>query len=92
MPRLSSVTFGMDTMVFAFIASSAASLDRLVAQSAVRPNTKRDVGNTVLDGHVGRAVAAGPFHDVGLQRAEARAYAFDAHRAHVIAANEAIPL
>jgi hypothetical protein len=52
-------TFGMENTVFAFVAPSAASLDRLVAQSAVRPNAKRDVGNTVLDDHRWTAVGVG---------------------------------
>jgi hypothetical protein len=56
--RLSRM-FGIDDTVFAFVAPTAASLDRLVAQSAVRPNTKRDVGNTVLDDHGWTALAVG---------------------------------
>jgi hypothetical protein len=45
--------------VFAFVAPSPAALDRLVAQSAVRRNAKRDVGNDVLDGHIVAAVLVG---------------------------------
>ncbi|HWT05759.1 MAG TPA: hypothetical protein VN224_08380, partial [Xanthomonadales bacterium] len=52
-------TFGTDETVFAFVARSPLVLDRLVAQSAVRRNTKSDVGNTVLDGHVAAAVLIG---------------------------------
>jgi hypothetical protein len=52
-------TFGMDGTVLAFVASSPRALDGLVAQSAVRRNTKRDVGNDVLDGHVLAAVLIG---------------------------------
>lgn len=52
-------TFGIDETVFAFVAPSRPALDRLVAQSAVRRNTKRDVGNDVLDGHAVAAVVIG---------------------------------
>jgi hypothetical protein len=52
-------TFGMDGTVFAFVASSPLALDRLVAQSAVRRNAKRDIGNSVLDGHAGAAILIG---------------------------------
>jgi hypothetical protein len=52
-------TFGTDGIVFAFVAPSPASLDRLVAQSAVRRNAKRDVGNDILDGHIVAAVLIG---------------------------------
>jgi hypothetical protein len=52
-------TFGIDDTVMVFVAQTPLALDRLVAQSAVRPNAKRDVGNTVLDGHAGAAVAIG---------------------------------
>ncbi|MDB5070391.1 MAG: hypothetical protein JWM87_1502 [Candidatus Eremiobacteraeota bacterium] len=52
-------TFGLDETVFAFVAPSRPALDRLVAQSAVRPNTKRDVGNDVLDGHTVAALVIG---------------------------------
>ena len=40
----------------------------LVAQSAVRRNPKRDIGNDVLDGHVGAAilVALGWFASISL--------------------------
>ncbi len=49
-------TFGLDGMVVAFVAASPRALDRLVAQSAVRRNSKRDVGNSVLDGHTAAAI------------------------------------
>ena len=52
-------TFGLDGTVFAFIAPSPAALDGLVAQSAIRRNTKRDVGNDVLDGHAVVAILIG---------------------------------
>jgi hypothetical protein len=52
-------TFGIDESVFAFVAPSRPALDRLVAQSAVRRNTKRDVGNDVLDGHTAAALLIG---------------------------------
>jgi hypothetical protein len=52
-------TFGADGTVFAFLAPSPRALDLLVAQSAVRHNAKRDVGNDVLDGHVAAAVLIG---------------------------------
>lgn len=52
-------TFGIDESVFAFVAPSRPALDRLVAQSAVRRNTKRDVGNDVLDGHTVAALLIG---------------------------------
>jgi hypothetical protein len=52
-------TFGTDGTVFAFVAASPRALDRLVAKSAVRRNTKRDIGNDVLDGHVLAAVLIG---------------------------------
>jgi hypothetical protein len=61
-------TFGTDGTVFAFVAASPRALDALVAQSAVRRNPKRDVGNDVLDGHVGAAilVALGWFASISL--------------------------
>ncbi|HEY0396184.1 MAG TPA: hypothetical protein VGD01_17000 [Candidatus Elarobacter sp.] len=54
-------TFGFPGTVIAFVAPSAPSLARLVAQSAIRRNPKRDIGNTVLDDHATAAifVAAG---------------------------------
>jgi hypothetical protein len=52
-------TFGTDGTVFAFVAASPRALDALVAQSAVHRNPKRDVGNDVLDGHVGAAILVG---------------------------------
>jgi hypothetical protein len=52
-------TIGTSGMVFAFIARSIPALDRLVAQSAVRPNRKRDIGNTVLDHHAAMAILIG---------------------------------
>jgi hypothetical protein len=52
-------TFGIDGAVFAFVAPSPRALDRLVAQSALRRNAKRDIGNTVLDGHGGAAILVG---------------------------------
>ena len=51
--------FGIDATVFAFVAPSPRALDQLVEQSALRRNPKRDVGNTVLDGHVGAAILVG---------------------------------
>jgi hypothetical protein len=52
-------TIGIDGMVFAFVAPSPAALEGLVAQSAVRRNTKRDIGNDVLDGHTVAAILIG---------------------------------
>jgi hypothetical protein len=52
-------TIGTSGSVFAFIAPSAPALEGLVAQSAVRPNAKRDVGNTVLDDHAAMAILIG---------------------------------
>ena len=52
-------TFGFPGTVIAFVAPSAPSLARLVAQSAVRRNTKRGIGNTVLDDHATAAISVG---------------------------------
>lgn len=52
-------TIGTSGTVFAFIAPSRPALERLAAQSAVRPNPKRDVGNTVLDDHTVTAILVG---------------------------------
>jgi hypothetical protein len=52
-------TVGTGETVFAFIAPSKPALERLVAQSAVRSNPKRDVGNTVLDDHTATAILVG---------------------------------
>ena len=52
-------TIGTDGTVLAFIAPSAPALERLAAQSAVRRNAKRGVGNTVLDDHGAVATLAG---------------------------------
>jgi hypothetical protein len=52
-------TIGTDGTVLAFIAPSAPALERLVSQSALRRNAKRDVGNTVLDDHGATATLVG---------------------------------
>jgi hypothetical protein len=55
----SARTFGIDGTVFAFVAPSVLALDRLVAQSAIRRNTKRDVGNAILDDHTAASILIG---------------------------------
>jgi hypothetical protein len=53
------VTLKPVTGTLAFIAPSAPALERLVSQSALRRNAKRDVGNTVLDDHGATATLVG---------------------------------
>jgi hypothetical protein len=50
---------GTDNTVFVFNASSVPALDQLTEQSAVRRNTRRDIGNTVLDDHAALASLIG---------------------------------
>ena len=50
---------GTSDQVFVFTAASIPALNRLMDQSAVRRNGKRDIGNTVLDDHGATAVLVG---------------------------------
>jgi hypothetical protein len=52
-------TFGVGKIVLSFVAPSAAALDRLVAQSALRRNPAKGIGNKILDGHVAIAILIG---------------------------------
>ena len=52
-------TFGIGKIVLSFVAPSPAALNRLVAQSALRRNPSRGIGNKILDGHVGIAILIG---------------------------------